>query len=216
MRAKVYDWMYRHDRAPWDPVGVRKDLVDLLNGGEVTPARYPRSIDLGCGTGANVVYLAQRGFDSWGVDFSEVAITKARQRAAEARAEAHVVLGDFTADEIPGIEGTFDFLIDFGGLDDLKRAVRRKMAATINRLSRPGSKFLEYCFYRYRWGDPFSLGMQIFGMPSIVPGELEALFGESWAIEPFASYREWRTAAFLLTRLSEVSSSDNDPTSETD
>lgn len=190
--------MYRH-WAPWDSVGVRKDLIDLLHLGEVTPDRYPRTIDLGCGTGANVVYLAQQGFDSWGVDFSEVAIDKARQRAADAGVTANFVVGDFTTNEIPGIEGPFDFLIDFGVLDDLKRRVRPKMAATITRLSRPGSKFLEYCFFQHR-RELLSVGMSIAGMRLIVPGELEALFEEHWEMETFASYPDWRTEVFLLTR----------------
>ncbi len=198
VKARVYDWMYRH-WAPWDSVGIRKDLVDLLESGDVIPSRYPRSIDLGCGTGANVVYLAQRGFDSWGVDFSEVAIEKARQRATEAGVDVNLVVADFNAEEIPGVEGTFDFLIDFGVLDDLKRDNRLKMAATIKRLSRPGSKFLEYCFFQHR-RDLLSFGMSIAGMRLIRPGELETLFEPDWEIEEFASYPDWRTEVFLLTR----------------
>lgn len=198
MKTRVYDWMYRH-WAPWDSVGVRKDLIDLLDRGDVTPGRYPRSIDLGCGTGANVVYLAGQGFDSWGVDFSAVAIEKAIRRAAEVGVEANFVLGDFTSEEIPGVEGPFDFLIDFGVLDDLKREDRQKMAATVSRLSRPGSKFLECCFYQHR-RELLSIGMSIAGMRPIVPGELEALFEEDWEMEAFASYPDWRTEVFLLTR----------------
>lgn len=198
MRARVYDWMYRH-WAPWDSVGVRKDLVHLLAAGAVDPVRYPRSIDLGCGTGANVVYLAQQGFDSWGIDFSEVAIEKARRRAADAGVAANFVIGDLTAASIPGVEGWFDFLIDFGVLDDLKRRDRPRMAATITRLSRPGSKFLEYCFYQHRRG-LLSTGMSIAGMRLIVPGELETLFENHWEMDQFASYPEWRTEVFLLTR----------------
>ena len=198
VKARVYDWLYRH-WAPWDSVGVRKDLVDLLESGDVVPGRYPRSIDLGCGTGANVVYLAEQGFDSWGVDFSEVAIEKAHQRAAAAGVEANFVVGDFTAEEVPGVEGPFDFLIDFGVLDDLRRDDRAKMAATIKRLSRPGSKFLEYCFFQRR-RELFSVGMSIAGMRLIRPGELEELFDADWEIEEFASYPDWRTEVFLLTR----------------
>lgn len=196
--ASVYDWMYRI-WAPWDAVGVRKDLVDLLARGEITPVTYPRSIDLGCGTGANVVHLASLGFDSHGVDFSEVAIRKAKKRAAEAGVSANFVVGDLTTASIEGVDGPFDFIMDFGTLDDLRGEKREAMASTITRLSRTGTKYLEYCFFGKAEELPLlSGGASKFS--HIAPGELEDLFGDHWEIEPFASYPRWRTATFLLTR----------------
>ncbi len=197
--AAAYDWMYRW-WAPWDKVGVRQDLLDLLTRGDVDPARYPRSIDLGCGTGANVVHLASVGFDSWGVDFSEVAIAKARKRAAEAGVDPSFVVGDLTAADIPGVEGPFDFITDFGTLDDLRGEARRAMARTVTRLARPGTIFLEMCFF----GNTDELPRFSFKGTSkfshIAPGEIEALFGADWTVEPFADYPDWRIAVFLLTR----------------
>lgn len=198
VRSWAYNLMYR-TWVPWDRVGVRQDLVALLDRGDVDPERYPRSLDLGCGTGANVVYLAQRGFESWGVDFSRVAIRKARERAEKARAETHFVEGDLTRPSIERLDGPFDLLVDFGTLDDLTGDARRMMADTINRLSRPGSVFLEYCFYGERANLPW-IAMGASKFSHIRPGELDSLFGESWDIAPFASYPKWRTETFLLTR----------------
>lgn len=199
IKAKAYDWMYRI-WAPWDSVGVRRGLRTLVESGAVHPGAYPRTIDLGCGTGANVVYLAKQGFESHGVDFSEVAIAKARRRAEEAGVEANLVVGDLTAPSIDGIEGPYDFLIDFGTLDDLRGEAREKMAATITRLSRPGSRYLEYCFYGATEELPrFSFkGTSRFS--HIAPGELDELFGGSWDIEKLSEDAEWRVATFLLTR----------------
>jgi SAM-dependent methyltransferase len=197
--ARVYDWMYRF-WAPWDAVGVRKDLIDLLERGIVDPEHYPRSIDLGCGTGANVVHLASLGFDSWGVDFSEVALKKGKQRAAEAGVEASFVRGDLTADHIEGVEGSFDFIMDFGTLDDLRSENRALMARTVARLSRPGTVFLEYCFYGETADLPRISFKGTSKMSHIAPGELDELFGDHWEIEPLASYEDRRTAVFLLTR----------------
>lgn len=59
--SAAYNLMYR-TWAPWDSVGERPDLVDVLNRGVVTPRTHPRVIDLGCGTGANTVHLAGLGF----------------------------------------------------------------------------------------------------------------------------------------------------------
>lgn len=197
--ARVYDWAYRV-WAPWDSVGVRRDLVDLLERGDVDAERYPRSIDLGCGTGANVVHLAEAGFDAWGVDFSEIAIRKARARAAAADLDAHFVVGDLTAPSIPGIEGIFDFLIDFGTLDDLRGESRAAMADTVTRLSRPGSKFLEFCFYGKTEELPSFSFRGTSKMSHIAPGELDELFGARWDVEPFSRDDKWKVAAFLLTR----------------
>lgn len=198
VRSWAYDLMYR-TWVPWDSIGVRQDLVALLGQADIDPGRYPRSIDLGCGTGANVVFLAQQGFESWGVDFSEVAIRKARKRAEDAGVEPQLVVGDLTASRLDGIDGAFDLLVDFGTLDDLTGDSRQKMAQTITRLSRAGSVFLEYCFYGKRDDLPW-IAMGASKFSHIAPGELETLFGDSWEIEPFASYPKWRTETFVLTR----------------
>lgn len=197
--ARAYDWMYRY-WAPWDKVGLRSDLVDLLDSGRVDPERYPRVIDLGCGTGANVVHLAGLGYDAWGVDFSEVAIRKAGERAAAASVDARFVVGDLTADSIDGVEGPFDLILDFGTLDDLRGEKRAAMARTATRLSRPGSLFLEYCFYGVTEELPRFSFRGTSKLSHIAPGELEGLFGGYWEIEPYASYEDWKIEVFLLTR----------------
>ncbi|MEX1124297.1 MAG: class I SAM-dependent methyltransferase [Acidimicrobiia bacterium] len=198
--SRAYDFMYRW-WAPWDGVGVREDLANIVDRGVISPATHPRTVDLGCGSGANVVYLAGLGFDSYGVDFSPVALDKARARAVEAGVDASFVVGDLTADSIPGLEGSFDFLMDFGTLDDLKGEARDLMVATIDRLSRPGSIFLEWCFYgasedlpRISFSGPSRLSS------SIEPGELEERFGERWDIEPLSSEPQRFFACFLLRK----------------
>jgi len=50
---------YRFFRMPWE-IGPRAELVELVDAGRLRPGR---AIDLGCGTGANAVFLAQRGFE---------------------------------------------------------------------------------------------------------------------------------------------------------
>lgn len=197
--ARAYDWMYRY-WAPWDKVGLRQDLVALLDSDRVDPDRFPRVIDLGCGTGANVVHLADLGYEAWGVDFSEVALRKAGERASAAGVDARFVVGDLTADSIEGVQGPFDLILDFGTLDDLRGEKRESMARTVTRLSRPGSLFLEYCFYGVTEELPRLSFKGTSKLSHIAPGELEELFGAEWDVEPFASYEEWRIAVFLLRR----------------
>jgi trans-aconitate methyltransferase len=51
-------------------------LVDIVS--DLAPGR---ALDLGCGEGADVVWLAQRGWQATGIDISETAIARARAAA---------------------------------------------------------------------------------------------------------------------------------------
>lgn len=199
-----YDLIYRR-RAPWE-VGPRSELVGLVDGGVITPGRLApgRAVDLGCGAGANAIFLAQAGFDVVGVDFSSVALRKARRAAAAAGVSERLrlVQGDLTAAVIPGVEGPFDLLIDYGTLDDLPPAGRAAMAATIVRLARPGAVLVMYAFYAARADLPwFSLSGPSRVAPALEPGEELALFGDAFEIERLPEPAPERlAAAFVMTR----------------
>ncbi len=200
--ARVYDLMYRW-WVPWDGVGVRDDLRWLLDSGRVDPARGLRAVDLGCGTGANVVHLAQQGFDATGVDFSGVALGKAHDRAAAAGVtdRCRFVRADLTDPDVD-LGGPYDLLVDFGALDDLRPAGRRAMAATITRLSRPDSLFLLWCFHARREDLPvISFHGPSRMAPALEPGEETQLFGAAFDIETVHAGRDGApVACFLLTR----------------
>ena len=211
-----YDLMYRW-RAPWE-MGARAELVALVESGRITPKRLApgRAVDLGCGAGANAVFLAQAGFDVVGVDFSSVALRKAGRAsiAANVSERVHLVRGDLTAPDLPGVEGPFDLLVDYGTLDDLAPSDRRAMAATIIRLARPagrhhiemryrpGSIFVMYAFYAFQADLPrFSLSGPSKDTPVLEPGEEVTLFGDAFEIERLPEPRpEQLTAAFVMTR----------------
>ena len=55
-----YNWMYRRG-APWES-GPRPELVELVESGRVTPVTVGRrAVDIGCGSGADTVFLAEQG-----------------------------------------------------------------------------------------------------------------------------------------------------------
>lgn len=198
--AWAYDLMYRW-WVPWDGVGVRDDLRWLLDSGRVDPGS--RAVDLGCGTGANVVFLAERGFDATGIDFSGVALGRARDRAAAAGVAegCRFIEADLT-DPDANLGGPYDLLVDFGALDDLNPAGRRAMAATVRRLSRPGSQFLLWCFHARRDELPrISFVGPSRMAPALEPGEEVQLFGDAFDIETVHAHRSGDPiACFLLTR----------------
>lgn len=207
---RTYDLLYRIGAARWQrgwDKGVGPELVGLVESGRLTPSTLPpgRAVDLGCGTGGNALFLAEHGFDAVGVDFSRVAVEQA-QRAAERLGladRARFVVGDVTAERSPGADGPFDLVVAYNTLQDLWGRARPAMAATVRRLSRPGTVVVLWCYY----GTKRELPLVSFRGPSwvapfvVTPGEEVALFGDDFAMERLDEPApETGTACFLLTR----------------
>ncbi len=70
-----------------------------------------RALDLACGEGRNAVWLAERGWRVTGMDFSEVALTKAQRLAAARGVEAEWVAADLL--EHRPEPGAFDLVLLF-------------------------------------------------------------------------------------------------------
>jgi SAM-dependent methyltransferase len=192
-----YDFIHRRGLLPeTDP---RSELVDLVESGRVPPGS---AIDLGCGTGADTVFLAEHGFAAVGVDISPVALAKARVRAAAAGCRPRFLEGDLL--DLPGeVAGPFDLIFDGGTLDDFPPSRRRELARVITGLAHPGSVFVMWCFYAADRDLPrLSLsGASRWGAPAIEPGEEHELFGEHWTIERLAVPAEGSgSACFVMTR----------------
>ncbi len=94
------------DRHNWN---LRYGAKDLLWSAE--PNRFlvqeidglqpGRALDLGCGEGRNAIWLAERGWSVVGVDFSDVALDKARRLAAQRGVEVDWGLEDLLEFEPP-------------------------------------------------------------------------------------------------------------------
>ncbi|HEY0696445.1 MAG TPA: methyltransferase domain-containing protein [Micromonospora sp.] len=196
LRPGFYNFLYRLNMAPWDKE-VRPHLVELVESGQLNPKEYPRALDLGCGTGAEAVYLARQGFGPvLGVDFSPVALRKARARAQAAGVSDRCQFSqaDITAGPIPGASDEYDLICDFGALNDTEGEQRLAVARAIHRLSRPGSKVMIFCFQ----GDKTQLSGAAKMAPMIAPGEEKELFGEAFDIEYLPTRP--RTVMLLMTR----------------
>ncbi|MFZ0493762.1 MAG: class I SAM-dependent methyltransferase [Acidimicrobiia bacterium] len=196
-----YDWMYRRG-APWES-GPRPALVELCEAGRITVEQlHPgRAIDVGCGTGVDSLYLAEQGFDVVGVDFSEVAIGRAREVAADSARPPRFVIADLLQLPNEAIPGPFDLLFDGGTVDDFPPDQRPTAASAITRLARPGSVFVMWCFHARMSDLPrFSFqGPSRWGAPPIEPGEETALFGDQWRIETFGPIDQG-SACFVMVK----------------
>lgn len=97
-------------------------------------------LDIGCGAGSNILYLAQQGFHSHGVDLSPGAVAAARSRAEEARLTVDVREGDALA--LPFADGSFSALIDNGCFHTIPLRRRNRYAQEVHRVLRPAGCFV--------------------------------------------------------------------------
>jgi SAM-dependent methyltransferase len=117
-----YKVMYRLGFAPWDRGVVWPELAALVEGPDSPPAG--RALDIGCGTGTQAVYLAQRGWQVTGVDVVERAVQAARVKVATAGVSVDLQVGDVT--DLPGLglEPGYTLLYDIGCFHGLPEQTR--------------------------------------------------------------------------------------------
>lgn len=97
-------------------------------------------LDLGCGAGSNVLYLARSGFEAHGVDLSPTAVSAARDRAREAALAIDVRVGD--ALSLPYPRARFGGAVDNGCFHTLPVRRRADYAREVARVVRPGGSFV--------------------------------------------------------------------------
>jgi SAM-dependent methyltransferase len=160
-------WLaYVRQHTPWDTNITPPELVRTIEG----PDRLPpgRALDLGCGTGTNAIYLAQRGWEAVGVDFVAKAVQQARNKAEAAGVAARFFAGDVTRlANIKGLGDAFDLAVDIGCLHSLTPADRERYASSLVQRLRPGATYILYA-----WG-PRDGGESRRAMP---PNQVAELF----------------------------------------
>ncbi len=125
---------YRSGGLPWDTGEPEPVLVSALADATIAPGRV---LEVGCGTGTNSVWLAQRGFDVTACDIAPAALELARAKAVVAGVAVDWREGSFPEGE----DGRYDLVFDRGvfhipGLD------RAGFAAQVARLLRVGGRWL--------------------------------------------------------------------------
>src|SRR5262249_26326990 len=135
-----------------------------------------------------------------GVDFSRVALAKAATKARAAGTAVRFVYDDLTA--LRHELGAFDFLVDYGTLDDLAPADRDRYVDNVVPLAAPGARFLLWCF---SW--PVRRVDRWLRFQPIAPGEVEQRFGARFTVERIDGMEVPRmrqlipgSAAYLMTR----------------
>jgi SAM-dependent methyltransferase len=132
--AEHWDMQYRSGHVPWETDRPASELQRVRRTWQLAPSR---AVDLGCGTGASAVWLAQQGFEVTAVDLSRCAIRSARRRAAPAGVDVDFRVGDLAASDL--LRGPFDFFYDGGCYHAIRRGNAEGYFRTVERITRPGA-----------------------------------------------------------------------------
>lgn len=128
----------RYTDLPWFDPGPSRQVREAIRHGFWPPGSA--ILDIGCGAGSNVLYLARRGFEAYGIDLSPGAVQAARARAARARRPVDVREGDSLA--IPFASGRFAGAMDNGCFHTIPIGRRADYGREVARVVRPGGGFL--------------------------------------------------------------------------
>jgi SAM-dependent methyltransferase len=128
---------YRTGDIPWDTGKPSSELQRVVAEDRITSCR---TLELGCGTGVNAVWLAAQGFDVTAVDLSPLAIERARQRAADAGVTVNFLSVDIL--NPPDLGEPFAFIFDRGCYHAVRRSDAPGYLRTLQRLTAPGTRGL--------------------------------------------------------------------------
>ncbi len=130
-------WYFFHP--PWDSGISPPELFEFIS-------QHPpgRAIDLGCGTGTNIITLVQHGWRVTGIDFAPRAIQLARRKLKQAGVTADLSVNDAT--KLHGINGPFDLALDLGCFHGLPNRVAYLLQ--LNRVLAPGGYWLLYAIFK--------------------------------------------------------------------
>lgn len=132
-----FDEAYRSDvgHMMWTDSNVPTELKNFIR--QNSPLN---ALELGCGLGLFADYFSKEGINITAVDFSAVAIEKARNRVREGYESPRFHTGDVT--NLKDISGPFDVSYDIGCFHCLDEPGQMKYAREVNRLLKPGGMHL--------------------------------------------------------------------------
>jgi len=164
--ASRFESAYR-GTPPWDIGRAQPAIVRLADTGQIAGS----ILDVGCGTGENVLYLAERGFAAAGVDGAPTAIRKARAKAKKRGLDVRFEVGDALDLSMPE---QFDTAIDSGLFHVFSDEERLRFRDSLGRVIRPGGSYFLMCFSEHEPGD--------WGPRRVTQAEIRSVFRAGWRV----------------------------------
>ena len=184
-KPDFWDKRFREKFMPWDAGRVPEPLERFI----ARHTQRGRLLIPGCGTGYEVRFLAQAGFEVTAIDFSEEAIEAARR---ELGPHAHLLrLADFFGFE--GDQVPFDAIYERAFLCSLPRRMWDDWARRTAQLATPGGLLFGLFFFDDNAkGPPFGIGVA--ELDALLAPEFELIENEpaSGSIPTFAGRERWQ------------------------
>jgi len=168
--AEHWDRRYREGDVPWDTGQVSAELHRVISEAPIRPCR---AIELGCGTGSNILWLERHEFEVVGVDISARAIERARERARQMGAFAAFVVAD--ALELPDLGAPFQFFFDRGCYHAVRRLDAARYVQNVHKITAPDAAGLVLAGNAREPHSP--------GPPVVTEEEIRREWGELFAID---------------------------------
>lgn len=138
-RLLFHYWYF--GQPPWDTGISPPELLEFIQ------THNPgRAIDIGCGTGTNVITLSRAGWRVTGIDFAPRAISLAERKLNAANVRAELKASDAT--KLDGIAGPFDLAFDLGCFHSISSNLQAKYLDQLERILAPNGFFLMYGFLK--------------------------------------------------------------------
>jgi len=116
----------------------------------VSDRRAMRLLEIGCGPGANVWFMAREGFSVSGIDGSRTAIQHAQERLANEGLTADLQVGDFA--QLPWPDAAFDGVVENVSLCCNPISAIERALDEVHRVLQPGAPFISSFFSDKTWG----------------------------------------------------------------
>jgi SAM-dependent methyltransferase len=172
-----WDKRYKTGDTPWETGQPSSELQRVL---AETPIQPCLALELGCGTGASSVWLAQQDFDVTALDLSAWAIDRARQRAKVPGVRVNFLVADVLKPP-KDLAGPFDFFFDRGCYHVVRREDVTAYLETLRRLTRPGTMGLVLTGNAREPHDP--------GPPVVAENQIRAELGPLFEIVHLREFR---------------------------
>jgi SAM-dependent methyltransferase len=134
--AQEWNQHYIDGNTPWDNGTPDSQMQQVFADYNIQPCRM---LELGCGTGTNAVWLAQRRFDVTAFDISALAIEKAKARAQAAGVNINFIEASVFA--LPDLGAPFPLVFDRGVYHCARRLGAKELCEIIARLTAPGGTY---------------------------------------------------------------------------
>jgi cyclopropane fatty-acyl-phospholipid synthase-like methyltransferase len=153
---------------PWEIGRPQKEFIQLEQVGEIVGS----VLDIGCGTGENALYFAEHGHEVWGIDFTSLAIQKAKEKAIQRHLT--VTFLPLNVLELYKLARTFDTVIDSGLFHVLSDEERPLFVSNIATVVDRGGTYFMLCFSELEPGE--------YGPRRVTQAEIRESFHDGWRV----------------------------------